>query len=77
LKDDSEVVVAEKNRKVVGFIGFKKESDYVCIDNIDITKNEQRKGIDRAKKAGALAIMALFQSLLFVRRSVVYLEFSL
>jgi len=48
LKDGSEVVVAEKNGKVVGFIVFKREHDYVYIDNIDITKDEQGKGIGRA-----------------------------
>jgi ribosomal protein S18 acetylase RimI-like enzyme len=40
--------VAEKNRKVVGFIVFKMECDYCYIDNIDIARAEQRKGIGRA-----------------------------
>jgi len=48
LKDGSEVVVAEKDGKVVGFIVFKRERDWVYIDNIDIIKDEQRKGIGRA-----------------------------
>jgi len=48
LKDGSEVIVAEKNRRIVGFVVFKKEYDYCYIDNIDITRDEQRKGIGRA-----------------------------
>jgi ribosomal protein S18 acetylase RimI-like enzyme len=48
LKDGSEVIVAEKNGKIVGFIVFKIESDHGYIDNIDIVKDEQRKGIGRA-----------------------------
>jgi ribosomal protein S18 acetylase RimI-like enzyme len=48
LKDGSEVIVAEKHRKIVGFIQFKMEYDPCYIDNIDITRNEQRKGIGRA-----------------------------
>jgi len=48
LKDGSEVVVAEMDGKVVGFIVFKKERDYFYIDNIDIARGEQRKGIGRA-----------------------------
>jgi GNAT superfamily N-acetyltransferase len=48
LRDGFEVVVAEKEGKVVGFIVFKREQDYVDIDNLDVTKNEQMKGIGRA-----------------------------
>jgi ribosomal protein S18 acetylase RimI-like enzyme len=48
LKDGSEVIVAEKHRKIVGFIQFKMEYDHCYIDNIDIIRNEQRKGIGRA-----------------------------
>jgi ribosomal protein S18 acetylase RimI-like enzyme len=48
LKDSSEVIVAEKERRIVGFIVFKMESDHVYIDNIDITKRAQRKGIGKA-----------------------------
>jgi len=48
LKDGSGVVVAEKNGKIVGFIVFKMEHDHGYIDDIDITKDEQRKGIGRA-----------------------------
>ena len=47
LKDGSEVLVAEKERRIVGFIVFKMERDCVYIDNIDITKDEQRKGVGR------------------------------
>jgi ribosomal protein S18 acetylase RimI-like enzyme len=48
LKDGSEVIVAEKERRIVGFIVFKMERDHVYIDNIDIRKEEQRKGIGKA-----------------------------
>lgn len=48
LKDGSEVIVAEKNGEIVGFIVFKKESDHIYIDDIDVTKDEQRKGIGKA-----------------------------
>jgi len=47
LKDGSEVIVAEKNSKIVGFIIFKMEYDYCYIDNIAIPRDEQRKGIGR------------------------------
>jgi ribosomal protein S18 acetylase RimI-like enzyme len=48
LGDGCEVVVAEKERRIVGFIVFKVESDHIYIDNIDITREEQRRGIGRA-----------------------------
>ena len=48
LKDGFEVVVAEKDENVVGFIVFKQEHDHFYIDNIDVTKNEQGKGIGKA-----------------------------
>jgi ribosomal protein S18 acetylase RimI-like enzyme len=48
LKDGSEIVVAEKNRKIIGFIVFKREPDHFYIDNLDITRDQQRKGIGRA-----------------------------
>jgi len=48
LKDGFEVFVAEDEGKVVGFIVFKMEPDYGCIDNIVVAKEEQGKGIGRA-----------------------------
>ena len=48
LKDGSEIVVAEMDRRIVGFIAFKMELDHCYIDNIDVTREEQRKGIGRA-----------------------------
>jgi ribosomal protein S18 acetylase RimI-like enzyme len=48
LKDGSEVVVAEKEGRIVGFIVFKVERDHVYIDDIDVTRDEQRKGIGKA-----------------------------
>jgi len=47
LKDGLEIIVAEKNGRIVGYIVFKMESDHCYIDNIDIVKDEQRKGIGR------------------------------
>jgi len=48
LKDGFEVVVAEKDENVVGFIVFKRERDHFYIDNIDVAKNEQGKGSGKA-----------------------------
>jgi GNAT superfamily N-acetyltransferase len=48
LKDGFEVFVAEDEGKMVGFIVFKMERDYGCIDNIVVAKEEQGKGIGRA-----------------------------
>jgi len=48
LKDGSEIVVAEKGGRVVGFIMFKVESDYVYIDDVYVTKDAQRKGIGKS-----------------------------
>lgn len=48
LKDGSEIVVAEKEGRIIGFIVFSMESDHAYIDDIDITRCEQRKGIGRA-----------------------------
>lgn len=48
LRDGLEVIVAKENGEIVGFIVFKMECDHGYIDNIDIAKDEQRKGIGRA-----------------------------
>ncbi|MEM2117896.1 MAG: GNAT family N-acetyltransferase [Candidatus Bathyarchaeia archaeon] len=48
LKDGSEVLVAEKENKIVGFIVFKEEVGYVYIDDVYVTKAEQRKGVGKA-----------------------------
>jgi ribosomal protein S18 acetylase RimI-like enzyme len=47
LKDGFEVFVAEDEGKLVGFIVFKMERDYGYIDNIVVSKEEQRKGIGK------------------------------
>lgn len=39
LKDGSEVIVAEQDRKLIGFIVFKKERDHLYIDNLHITRD--------------------------------------
>lgn len=48
LKNGLEVLVAEKDGKIVGFVVFKFERDHVYIDIIDVMKHEQRKGIGKA-----------------------------
>lgn len=48
LKDNSEVFVAEKNGKIVGFIIFNMEVSDDNIDNIVVEKELQGKGIGRA-----------------------------
>jgi ribosomal protein S18 acetylase RimI-like enzyme len=48
LTDDFEVLVAEAEGKLVGFIVFKMERDYGYIDNIVVSKKEQGKGIGSA-----------------------------
>jgi len=48
LRDGSEIIVAEKSGKVIGFIVFKGDSAHMYIDNIDIIKDEQRRGVGRA-----------------------------
>lgn len=47
LKDRWELAVAEKRGRIVGFIVFKLERDCGYIDNINIAKGEQRKGVGR------------------------------
>lgn len=48
LKDGSEVVVAERAGRVVGFIVFRREPGYIYIDDIDVTRRVQRRGIGKA-----------------------------
>lgn len=48
LKDGCEVIVAEKDGRLIGYIVFKKERDHIYIDDIDIAKDQQRKGVGRA-----------------------------
>jgi len=45
LNDGSEIMVVEKKEEIIGFIVFKMEQDHYYIDNIAITREEQRKGI--------------------------------
>lgn len=48
LKDDYEVIVSEEEGQILGFLVFKKEQDYLYIDQVNIRKSEQGKGIGRA-----------------------------
>jgi GNAT superfamily N-acetyltransferase len=48
LKDGFEVLAAEVDEEMVGFIVFKLENNYDCIDNIVVVKEKQGKGIGRA-----------------------------
>jgi hypothetical protein len=48
LTDGSEIAIAEKNERVVRFIVFKKEPDHVYIGDVDITRDQQKKGIVKA-----------------------------
>ena len=46
--DGFEIFVAEEKGKIIGFIVFKTEHEYGCIDNIVVAKEKQGKGIGRA-----------------------------
>jgi len=48
LMEGWEVVVAKKRRKIVGFIVFKLEQDCGIIENINVAKGQQGKGVGRA-----------------------------
>lgn len=48
MKGGFEVAVAERDGRVVGFIVFKRERGYVDIDNLDVRRDEQGKGVGRA-----------------------------
>ena len=48
LKDGWEVVVAEVDQKIVGFIVFKLGRNCGYLENINIAKDMQKKGIGRA-----------------------------
>ena len=48
LKDDYEVIVAEKKDQIVGYLVFKREQEHLYIDLVHIRKSEQGKGIGRA-----------------------------
>ncbi len=48
LRDDFEVIVAEKRGQIVGYLVFKREQEFLYIDLVHIRKSEQRKGLGRA-----------------------------
>lgn len=48
LKQGWEIFVAENNQKIVGFIVFKLNNDFGYIDNINVAKTMQGKGIGKA-----------------------------
>jgi ribosomal protein S18 acetylase RimI-like enzyme len=48
LQNGFRVFIAEDEGHIVGFIVFKMECDYGCIDNIVVAKDEQGRGIGTA-----------------------------
>ena len=48
LRDDYEVIIAEKRGQIVGYLVFKREQEFLYIDLVHIRKSEQRKGLGRA-----------------------------
>jgi GNAT superfamily N-acetyltransferase len=48
LKEDYEVIVSERRGQIVGFLVFRREQEHMYIDQINIRKSEQGKGIGRA-----------------------------
>jgi GNAT superfamily N-acetyltransferase len=48
LRDDYEVIVAERRGQIVGYLVFKREKEFLYIDLVHIRKSEQRKGLGRA-----------------------------
>jgi ribosomal protein S18 acetylase RimI-like enzyme len=47
LKDDWEIYVAEDEQIIVGYIVFKTENGAGYIDNINVPRQQQRKGVGR------------------------------
>ncbi len=47
LKDDFEVIVAENRGQIVGFLVFKRYPECMYIDDLDIRRSEQGKGVGR------------------------------
>jgi len=48
LKNDWEIYVAEDNQSPIGYIVFKIENDAGYIDNINVPKEQQGKGVGKA-----------------------------
>ncbi len=48
LKDDYEVIVSERGGQIVGFLVFKREQEFMYIDQVNIRKSEQGKGVGRS-----------------------------
>jgi GNAT superfamily N-acetyltransferase len=48
LNDDYEVIVSERGGQIVGFIVFKREQEFLYIDQMNVRKSEQKQGIGRA-----------------------------
>lgn len=48
LEDYYEVIVSERDRQILGFLVFKKEQEHLYIDQVNIRKSEQGKGIGRS-----------------------------
>ena len=48
LKNGWKVAVAQKSREIVGFIVFGMKGDFGFIDNLNVTKQQEGKGVGRA-----------------------------
>ena len=48
LKDDYEVIVSERDEKIVGYLVFKREQEHLYIDAVHVRKSEQRRGVGKA-----------------------------
>ncbi len=48
LRDDYEVIVAERSGQIVGYLVFKREQDFLYIDVVHVKKSEQGKGVGKS-----------------------------
>lgn len=47
LKDNYEVIVSERGAQIVGFLVYKREREFMYIDQVNIKRSEQGKGVGR------------------------------
>lgn len=47
LKDNYEVIVSERGAQIVGFLVYKRERKFMYIDQVNIKRSEQGKGVGR------------------------------
>ncbi|MFW9864234.1 MAG: GNAT family N-acetyltransferase [Candidatus Thorarchaeota archaeon] len=48
LRDDYEVIVAERTGQIIGYVVFKREKEFLYIDLIHVRKSQRGKGFGRA-----------------------------